>query len=364
MRRITLDDEVRIFKDLIEGLNYREIARKEDVSLATVNRVVSDQRQKISDFDDIRKLAVRLRKLGLTLFDVKKASDLVDQLSKNDVKLEELEDFISLVNHILSEKNVDASFIDSALKLMKMEAETGKDPDHIIHDLEKALKRTKELSNRACQSSNRLQKTNNQIKEAQTKLKQLRANIQQKIQAQKNLKEMGSEKMNRLASFTKDYESLGFNAQVVRKLAKWKQQIQKLGIDPEKLGEWIAERGPLQNQNQLLKLGNGSLIKEGNRQARFTQAITRRNSTLKQVEQILRTRTLAMYCKGCDAQISTALKTKEELEKMIRENLAVFYYCSNCGLTQPFTAWDMLVQIGFIVVPKSGNLEITIENPT
>jgi DNA-binding transcriptional MerR regulator len=67
------------------------------------------------------------------------------------------------------------------------------------------------------------------------------------------LQRLGVEKTVALAEFVEDYESLGFSAQKVQKLAEWRKSLTETGISPDALESFIEKRGPLEKQLRSLE---------------------------------------------------------------------------------------------------------------
>ena len=91
MRRITSDVEAHILGMLLAGHTYREIAREQDVTISTVNRFVEDERRRTPDFDEIRRLVLKLKKLNMTLYDAYRGAKLLEKLNELGIPLQELE---------------------------------------------------------------------------------------------------------------------------------------------------------------------------------------------------------------------------------------------------------------------------------
>lgn len=82
MRRITSDVEAHILGMLLAGYTYSEIAPEHDVTISTANRIVEDERRRTPDFDEIRRLVLKLRKLNMTLFDAYRGAKLLEKLNE------------------------------------------------------------------------------------------------------------------------------------------------------------------------------------------------------------------------------------------------------------------------------------------
>lgn len=356
MRRITSDVESQILKMLLEGYTYREIAREQDVTISTVNRFVEDERIRTPDFDEIRRVTFKLKKLKITLYDAKRATTLSEKLNKLGIPLQELETYINLIKRILSEQNTNDSLLTSATKLAKIESDTGKSPQKIIEDLENALKRTSKLKKQQAKSLRARQESESEKKKAEIELNRLKTEIQETLTTLSGIKTIGAKKLGHLVKFIQYYEALGFTPQEVKKLSIWQQKLKELGIEPDKLGQWIAERGSLENQNKLTKLENKQL-------SAANKTLIQANNAFKAISQILTTNKIPIPCKGCGTALSTPLKSREELSRMLEENLVITIICPVCGLTQQLTAWTYLYQLGMQVAPQDNFLTITIDQP-
>ena len=356
MRRITSNVEARILEMLLAGDTYRDISREQDVTISTVNRIVEDERRRAPDFDEIRRLVLKLKKHNMTLFDAHRGAKLLEKLNEVGIPLQELETYLNLIKRILSEKNLQDGLLTYAMKLAKIESETGKSPEKIIEDLENALIRTLILKKQEEKSLNSLQKIESDEKKVKIELDRLNMEIDEILVTHSGLKTIGVEKLGRLVKFVQYYEAMGFKAEEVKKLAVWRQKLIELGIDPDKLGQWISENGPLESQSRRITWENKRL-------SRANRALTQTNDTFMTISQILETKEIIIPCKGCRTSLSLPLKSREELDRMLKENLIIPITCPVCNLPQQLTAWDFLFQLGMLVAPKDNFVIITIEQP-
>jgi predicted transcriptional regulator len=82
MRRITLNVENHIVGMLLAGHICREIAREQGVTISTVNHFVEDERRRTPDFYEIRRLALKLKKHNMSLYDAYGGAKLLEKLNE------------------------------------------------------------------------------------------------------------------------------------------------------------------------------------------------------------------------------------------------------------------------------------------
>jgi DNA-binding transcriptional MerR regulator len=357
MRKLSREKEKRIIEDILAGLTYRETGQKEMVEISTVHRVVKDERRRTPDFDELQDTSIAMRKMNLSPLDVKKAAALSEALNELGIPLQKLEEYIDLLKLILSERNTESDdILNNAMRLKQIEKETGKTAEEILKTLEEALKKDEKRKNEIAVNKKTLRKVKSAKRKANTELQKLNSEIQKTTATLTGVRTLGIEKLGRLVKFIQEFESLGFNAEEVKKLATWRKELQQLGIDPDKLGQWIAERGPLQKQNQLLKTKNEQITATNISKISTNIHLTERNTTLLNINEILIRKILPIPCKGCGTPISVPLPTKKEIQEMTKENLMRPATCPRCDLQQYFTGWDFLFILGMLVAPEGDTI--------
>ena len=70
---------------------------------------------------------VALKKSDRSVYDAVRGGNLLDKVNQLGVGLDDLEEYIKTAERISSEKEVEAErFVDSTIRLIRLEAETGK----------------------------------------------------------------------------------------------------------------------------------------------------------------------------------------------------------------------------------------------
>jgi len=147
LRKISREVENKIFRLWLGGYTYREISLKcGGVSLATISKVIELARKRAPDIDELRDLNVALKKGDRSVYDAVRGGILLDKVNQLGVGLEDLEDYVKTAERISSGKEVEAErFVESAVGLIRLEAETGKAYGDVIKDFEEKLSETKKL---------------------------------------------------------------------------------------------------------------------------------------------------------------------------------------------------------------------------
>lgn len=147
MRKISREVENKIFKLWLEGYTYREISPKcGGASLATISKVIDIARKRAPDIDELRQLNITLKGSDRSVYDAIRGSKLLEEINSLNISLDKLASYTVLAGRISSEKGVDAkTFVDSAIRLIRLEAETGKAYGDVIKDFEEKLSETEKL---------------------------------------------------------------------------------------------------------------------------------------------------------------------------------------------------------------------------
>lgn len=115
-------------------------SQRTQMSLGAINQLVADIRGKAPDVDRLRELNLVLRRSDSTVFDAMRGGMLLSELNRLGVSLDQVDSYVKLTEKISSERGVETEkFVESAMKLTKLEGETGKTYGEIVKGFEGKL---------------------------------------------------------------------------------------------------------------------------------------------------------------------------------------------------------------------------------
>ena len=185
----------------------------------------------------------------------------------------------------------------------------------------------------------------------------MKSEIEKATTVQQGLAEIGLPKLAQLVRFIQDFESLEFDANQVKRLAMWHRQLQELHINPDELGKYIAEKGPLEAQNNNLRLTNEGIVADIKANAARRAILQAENSALPVINLVLRTGILTVRCKSCGHSMQIGLPSQESFWNLINTRQVLIFRCQDCGTSQSFTPWEIAFQIAWMFLPASYRLD-------
>lgn len=353
MHSLPVEVEQEILKLLLQGVAYRVIGRRFGISTSSVARVAEDAREKTPDFDSLRALSVLLKKAGLSVFDAARASRLLQALSICGISVDELDDYVRLNERFLSKRALDEDFLFYAVKLMQLERACGRTYQEVVEDFEEKRKGAVEAEERKVTLEEECLSVKAELDETAGRLAKVKSEIEEATTGRKGLAALGLHKLAQLVRFVQDFEALGFDANQVKKLTTWYRGLQKLHIDPDELEKYIAERGPLEAQNELLKLANDKTKGDVSSNAILRAILVAENSALKAVDLVLRTGILNMQCKACGHPLPIWLPTQKSFSDLVKTGQVVAFQCPDCGMSQSFAAWEIAFRVAWMILPTN-----------
>lgn len=138
LRRIPDRIRKQILKRWVAGDSYRKIRRDLRVGLATINQIKEEAKTEKPDLEDLRKLSLLLKRSHIDFYDALRASSLLDKLNKCGVSLDDMDNFIKLVDTVVSGKNRGKEeIVEAAIKIMDLEEKAGKPYTELVKDFQK-----------------------------------------------------------------------------------------------------------------------------------------------------------------------------------------------------------------------------------
>lgn len=351
-----------IIKALIRGDSYRRIRRDYRVSLSTISRVKEALKRRIPDLEELRALNVLLRKHGLNFLDAARGAKLLDALNKLGVSLDELAKYTEMNEKVfISAEHQDPDeIVSAAIRLIKLEEETGKTYGEIVQDFEEKRAKSAKLEAKrkyALAQERRLQEKNRQLddnlKKSERKLKNVEAKIGTAVATEPQLKALGIHKLAKYAKFIREIESLNFRAEDVQEAARCLENLQRAGISPDQIEDYIRTKGPLEAQILELESRNKSLLYYNNALEERTWRLWDEESACSIVNQIHSTGIFHLPCRYCKRPLRIQLPTREQYAQQAKNSWFLSVPCLQCLEVNVFRHEEIAAQIGLLLYPTS-----------
>jgi prefoldin subunit 5 len=347
------------FKLWLGGYSYRKIRDKAGMSLGAINQMVAEARAKIPNLDELRQLNIVLSKSGASVYDAVRGSKLLEMLNQCGVGLDTLHAYIGLCGKISAERGIEAqSFVDAGMRLISLEAKTGKSYEQVLKDFEEKRKQVEGLEARAKNAQGQVQELverraqlEKEIREAEERLKLTLQRLNQAMSANERLQRLGLEKVSRLAKFIESFEVLKFDVEIVRKLAEWRTALADMRINPDMLGQFVKEKGPLEIQLRNLRAEAKRLKGEVEMLEKRRTKLSESNSSLFYLSKILESKRTSLPCKRCGWPIPIILDKKENYVNLINQGFGLSVSCPNCRQQNWFDPREVILSVGWAVLP-------------
>jgi len=296
-RKFKEQDRSKIVQLWLQNMNYREIAERTKASLGTISAEIEKTRKAEPDLDSLRELNVTLKKSDVALVDAIRACPILLQLDELGVGVNQLSQYVGLSKKLAGEHGVDtAELVESAIRLSRIEAETGKSRKNLLKEFEEKATQLKELDNK-------IQGLRNELK----------------------------------------------NAQKQREIAQLCEQMKATGVEPGRLKEFIDRRGPLEKQLRSLE----EEINQGKARlsilAKMEKDLQRKTRDIERVCGLLQQRYGNFVCAYCGAATPHELRRFEAQTALTRgEPLRIT--CIRCGAPNAFDPYVILASLGLEVL--------------
>jgi hypothetical protein len=368
LRKIAKSVEEKALQLWIEGHAYRSISDRLGISLGVVSRIVGDARKRALDLDELRKLNVMLKRGESSVHDATRGAKLLNRLNEYGIGLDKLDAYIELCEKISPERGVEAEkFVDAGVRLVGLEVKTGKNYEGVLKDFEERTKHVEGLDAKAKGIQGQIQglmerktQLESEIRDAEERFSSTRQELNKAVSTHERLKKIGLKKVSDLARFDENFELLGFDANMVKTLAEWRESLKEMGINPDALGRFVKEKGPLEAQTSKMR----SELKDTERKIEtirnehrrlFEETTTLQAKVLKlgKLGKVVKLGRVIIPCKVCGREgIFVKLHTASEYRGLMRSGVALQYKCLYCGQWSMYTPWDILTEVGLMAAPE------------
>ena len=151
MSRIWNEKKARIIELYLAGFSRDAIAAKLGMSGETASRHIAQFKKPLTEraaeqLEGLRLLSMELRETGIALPEALSVAKLHSKLEEISVNPENIEHFIAASKKVAKELGVEAEdYVKAAIKLEKLEVETGKNYNEITRDFEDKANRIEQL---------------------------------------------------------------------------------------------------------------------------------------------------------------------------------------------------------------------------
>lgn len=348
----------KVFQLWIEGYTYRAISQKLNISLGSITRIMDQFRRRRPDIDDLRLLNVQLKKTGSNLSDALRGATCIENLKKLGLSLKEIEDYKTLIDRVSENQDVKpAIFVKTAIKLMKLEAETGKTPTEIVKEFSEKQREIEDLKKKRDSLKIEMNAMDCELRtlkqehiRVERNLASVRKALNRSIKSQRRLERLGLDKVERLAEFVESYESLGYDAREIKELGNLKNALQEIQVDAATLKNFIHEKSQMNRQlarlrEQVRVLG---IEVKGLERRRFK--VKREIEITKIVSTVLKTRKTYIWCKRCGFTLLMSLPSRLDLTYYNTINMVYTVTCNSCGFVNQMKPQEILANIGWMIL--------------
>jgi chromosome segregation ATPase len=341
----------------LNGLTYRLINEKTGVSLGAMNELVNEAKRKEPSLDELRELNVMLKKSDSSVVDAIRGAKTLNRVNELLVSLDGLESFIKLSERISSERGVEAErFIEASVRIMGLEAKTGKSYEEVVKDFEERTKRVKDLVVRAksVQEENRkLGETKAQledeIREAGETLYSTRKELNKVVGTQERLKKIGLEKVADLARFINEFESLRLSVEEVEQIAELKKELDAEGIRIGTLRQYFKSTRALKQKCQAIQREMESEETKLKLLTRMRRETERHIRDLQRIQRVLDSRMVSFPCAFCGATTLKEIRNFE-IQQALTQGAPLLVACSRCGQPNYYNPIPALLNLALQVL--------------
>ena len=311
---------------ILEGHSYDEVSKLSDVSKGSVVNIAKELKEGrfrglenvANYFDELRELAVKLRKAGLTVKDATKGLEVYFKLQSLGVGLDGLERLIKLARGLESGDYKIEEIVPAAVELLKLEEKLGKKLFDALREAEEEASKLERIKEERTKAEAEFSKIKDELSSKQEALKKL-------IDTDERLRKLGLDKVSALSEFLDGCVKLGFNAEEAKRIAR-------LGM----------EKDSLEREVKKLKSERIGLQSDINRLKNELSKITR-------VKRILFTGGITLPCKFCNSH-SVYIKI-ESIEESMRTGMPLACMCMTCGRWPSYSVWEIAWYLTQFMLP-------------
>ena len=222
---ITADQRERVAELYAAGRTVREISREVGISVGSVSKIVTTERERIPDLEELRDFSGQLKASGFSLPEAKRGAAVLAKMDGTNMSLEDIEDAVDFFD-CHGEKTGEA--IQAALRLMEIEVAEIKPYEKIVTDAQLASKTRVGEEQRVTALRQEWERLDASIRE----MKKLSA-----LQAKMDSKGINVAGLDAFIDFHTLLEGLGFSSDSAKTLAA---ELKGRGMTPEEASRTLV----------------------------------------------------------------------------------------------------------------------------
>lgn len=343
-RKIPVKKQLEVLRLYLQGYRYAEIVKLSEVSKGSVVNIIKKFRAGdfpgfdsfVDLFDELRSLAIQLKKRGFGLSEALLGLAFINRIT-GLVEPEVLDDYIELCNNIIPSDFPRDKFVETSIRLIRLEDELGKPFEEALRDLEKTLADTSakkaKVTARLKAAKKRKIKIDTQLREATKQLAATKNELKASIKGHQNLEKLGLDEVSKLATFGVEIKELGYRGANFKKLIKLVKRKPKL------------EKRTATLQKRIKVLTEEIRFEEVKKEAIITG-----NDVLLAIQSILENQAICVECQNCDNLVVVPIPDISTLKVHLRLGWIYSPKCQYCDSLNVINPSDILTKIGFSVL--------------
>jgi len=235
MRPLTQEQRKIILDLWLDGDSYRRINSKTGISIGAISKVISKERKKTPDIDQLRKISVIVKKSNSTILDTLRGANLLEKINSLDINLKEVRTSINLLEHYGDESSNVLSYAEI---LRRTEIARRKTYKEIINELNETTIALDTKQEKIKNSNRKIQALQIEL----SALEQLKA-----LQLKLDSHSISHSKLDEIIESQLSLEKMGLTPKIADILAK---EMDKTGETPANAARKIVHL--LDEQNGLI----------------------------------------------------------------------------------------------------------------
>ncbi|MFC1803629.1 hypothetical protein ACFL0D_06655 [Thermoproteota archaeon] len=358
MRRISNEIKRTVLQMWLDGASYRTISKKQDLGLGTISRTVEEHRKRSPDIDELRKLNLQLKTMELSLHDAIRGTKCIESLNHFGMNLDELETYRQLITKISESKTMEPfTFVEGAMKLKELENETEKNYIEVVTEFAEKhreinmMKQTMHVLKEQIKTLNSKHRNQEeQYHQVNTKYIATDKALKRIVAKKDRLKRLGVDKIDQVAAFVEDFETLGYTTKEITQLARLKKSLKNIGVTSTNLSQFIENKQQINHEIKELDTQRENIKARVERLQRQFSSLRRTDNNLKFLGNLMEKRITEFACGYCNVPIIMYIPGKLIIDDAMAYNKTFFLRCLYCGNVKPVTPIDIVANIGYYVL--------------